>query len=129
MISNVIYIAQPYGNELREINQSDRRRLGKVAVINNKNIKFGKAKDINKRANNYKKDVGHINLTVIVSDEDYSFIEELEKRILRQVDEYRIVGPSGRKLEWLKNISFKELEKIIKQEHDDLKRIIWNIYP
>ena len=121
MGNNVIYIAQPFGCEYREINQSDKRRAGKTAVINDKNIKFGITDDINRRKNDYKKDVGNVDLTVIVNDEDYSFIEKLEKKILKTVDEYRIKNPSGRKTEWLKDMSFDELKRIIENEYMEFK--------
>ena len=119
--NNVIYIAQPFGCKYREINQSDKRRAGKTALINDKNIKFGITDDINRRKKDYKKDVGNVDLTVIVSDEDYSFIEKLEKKILKTVDAYRIKNPSGRKTEWLKDMSFDELKRIIEKEYKELK--------
>ena len=122
MNRNVLYIAKPRGDELRGTNQSDKRK-DETVKVNNKNLKFGKAQDIEIRGKQYTKDVGDTDLKTIVCDDDYKLIEQLEKNILKVVDKYRMISPKNRKLEWLERISYEKLEDIVREEHRKLKVI------
>jgi len=90
----------------------DKRDSKKGTPLAKGHIKFGKAKDLDRRQRNYLKTFGENNFNfqiVHLTPE----IHEIERRIMKEVDEYRVRGILGRKLEWLEGIDIKNLIKVI----------------
>jgi hypothetical protein len=94
------------------VNANDKRIADKCIHVNKLNCKFGKAKCLHRRQNNYYKVFGkeNTNYQPIVLLEEISLAEKL---ILKRLLDYRLRGQSGRLNEWLFNITTEELILII----------------
>jgi len=88
------------------------RIADKAIRVTKENCKFGKAKVLEKSRNNYYKTFGeeYVNFTPIVAVNE---IELAEKAILKELDDYRIIGNTGIKSEWLDSVVANEVERII----------------
>ena len=115
-----IYLVQPKGRLLRPLDL-DRRRIQKVAKVNEKFIKFGKfEKSLEVRYKDYQKIFGDdVKFEVIVSFTDISQLIEFRDHISSIFEGYKISNPgSSRKLEWMTGITFSKAKKIILHEYN-----------
>jgi hypothetical protein len=122
----VIYIAQPTGSHLRRIVKDDPSCL----KVNNKFLKVGKALKFSQRIKDYMDDNEKMVKVVPILDLNNWTKQEiglLETKIKRQVRKFACYNEPGirkdgsyrkrrGRTEWLKGISFKELENIIIDE-------------
>ena len=119
-----IYIAQPLGSRMRVI---DKSRSDKMPDVNDKNIKFGRAKNLKRRFRDYYFDNdGDVQFTPIIIFKDYikEELENLENHIKSSVKPYRMQNPkTNRPLEWLEGLTFNELKGIIHKCHGELNSI------
>jgi len=85
------------------VNAHDPRIADKCIKVNKDNCKFGKARNLLARRQNYYKTFGkeNVNFQMIAR---LDAIDTIEKRILNALDQYRIRGRTGRKNEWLEGI-------------------------
>ena len=107
-----LYIVSLKNDDPISVNANDPRIADKAIKVTKANCKFGKARNLARRKNNYEKVFGQHNVTfkpLVVMEE----IDEAEKVILKMLGEYRIRGRTGRKNEWLEHISPSEVERIV----------------
>ena len=110
-----IYLINPRGPKLRPLDL-DKRRINKVAKVNEDFIKFGKSeRPLWDRHRDYKKIFGDdVKFVPVVIMNNQVKLRSFESYISPLFDEYKISNPnSSRKLEWLKGISFEDAEKKI----------------
>ena len=107
-----LYIVTLNNDEPISVNANDPRMADKAIKVNKANCKFGRAKNLSAREKNYFKVFGehNVNFKPLVRLEE---INIAEKAILKRLDNYRIRGRTGRKNEWLKNISPENVEEIV----------------
>jgi len=95
------------------VNAHDKRISDKCIKVTKQNCKFGKANNFELRRKNYFKTFSEKNVNFIpiarVKLEDLPLIE---KMVLQNLDIYRMAGITGRKNEWLENISFEGVHEI-----------------
>ena len=107
-----IYIVTLNNNEPISVNANDPRIAHKAIKVTKANCKFGKAKSLKAREKNYFKTFGEHNVNFM----PVAFIEDFanaEKSILARLDRYRMRGRTGRKNEWLENVSPDEVLQIV----------------
>lgn len=104
-----LYIVTLNNTEPIHVNAQDPRDKGRSITVTKVNCKFGKARDFERRKRNYYKTFGkqNVNFFPIVA------MEEIECIILKELDQFRIKGSSGRKTEWLENTSYEQVKSII----------------
>ena len=111
MVKSGLYIVTLNNFQPISVNAQDPRIADKAITVTRANCKFGKAKDLVARRKNYVKTFGEQNVNffplVLVKE-----IDVLEKQILKELDEYRMLGRTGRKNEWLEAIHPKKVESI-----------------
>ncbi len=107
-----LYIVTLNNEQPISVNAQDPRVADRAIKVTRDNCKFGKAKVLTNRMNNYYKTFGieNVNYYPIVAIED---ISTPEKYILRELIPYRIRGKSGHMNEWLENISPYQVEDLI----------------
>ena len=120
IIKSGVYIVTLNNTELISVNRGDKRVEEKSIKVNKDNYKVGKCIDFHKRRLNYYKTFGeeNVNFKILYETNDYS---KVEKKILSKLDDYRIKGKSGRKNEWLENISYNEVISIMNEVFDELE--------
>jgi hypothetical protein len=106
-----LYIVTLNNDEPISVNANDPRIAHKCIRVSRLNCKFGKAKSLARRRDNYCKVFGtqNVNFRVIVLTQD---IEVAERLVLKALAQWRIRGNTGRKNEWLVGISATEVEHI-----------------
>lgn len=109
-----LYIVFLKNHELLSVNSQDKRRANKCIKVNHLNCKFGKAKNLLTRKKNYFKTFGEENV-IYTPVATLDQIDISEKLILKELNEYRLRGLTGRRNEWLEKISNEELIQIIFQ--------------
>jgi len=96
------------------VNAHDKRIADKCIKVTKQNCKFGKANNFESRRKNYFKTFGEKNVNFIpiarIKSDELPIIEQL---ILQNLDEYRMKGRTGRKNEWLENISYDSVKEIV----------------
>jgi hypothetical protein len=109
-----IYIVTLNNPHPISVNANDKRVADRAIKVTKDNCKVGKAKDLEKRKNNYFKTFGepNVNFRALAHTEE---IDSIEKVILKGLNEYRMRGISGRKNEWLENISSDETIKMVRK--------------
>lgn len=109
MAQSGIYIVTLNNPYPISVNANDKRVADRAIKVTKDNCKVGKAKDLEKRKNNYFKTFGepNVNFKALAHTEE---IDNIEKIIL---NEYRMRGISGRKNEWLENISSDDTIEIV----------------
>jgi hypothetical protein len=107
-----LYIVQPTNVEPICSYRGDKRREGSGTPIKVGCIKFGKAKNLDRRRKNYEKTFGNNNIFFIPIVYS-SLSHEIEKAVKIQVKASRIRSPKNRPLEWLTDISFQTLKQQI----------------
>ena len=107
-----IYVVELLNKEPIFSCSHDKRKGKQGTPLTKGHIKFGKAVDLDRRQKNYLKTFGDGNFNFQVVHIT-SQIDEIEKRIMKEVDEYRVRGTFGRKLEWLEGININNLIKVI----------------
>jgi len=107
-----IYIVTLNNSEPISVNAQDPRIAHKAIKVTKANCKFGKAKSLRAREKNYFKPFGERNVNFM----PVAFIEDFahaERSILARLDRYRMRGRTGRKNEWLENVSPEEVLQIV----------------
>ncbi len=107
-----IYIVTLNNSEPISVNAQDSRIAHKAIKVTKANCKFGKAKSLRAREKNYFKTFGEQNVNFM----PVAFIEDFahaERSILARLDRYRMRGRTGRKNEWLENVSPEEVLQIV----------------
>ena len=107
-----IYIVTLNNSEPISVNAQDPRIAHKAIKVTKANCKFGKAKSLKAREKNYFKTFGEQNVNFM----PVAFIEDFahaERSILARLDRYRMRGRTGRKNEWLENVSPEEVLQIV----------------
>jgi len=107
-----IYIVTLNNSEPISVNAQDSRIAHKAIKVTKANCKFGKAKSLRAREKNYFKTFGeqNVNFMPVAFIEDYA---HAERSILARLDRYRMRGRTGRKNEWLENVSPEEVLQIV----------------
>jgi len=87
------------------------KRIGRQgSLVKKGSVKFGKTTDLSRREKDYRKTFGEDIFKAIFITKDISKIEE---EIKVELNQHRIIGVRGRKLEWLTGITLSELIKVI----------------
>jgi hypothetical protein len=93
-------------------NAHETRQRGRGTLVPSGSVKFGKTRNLDRRAFNYEVTFGLGNFifkTILIKKD----IDKIENEIKVLVNQYRIIGVYGRKLEWLTGITLSELIKVI----------------
>lgn len=109
-----MYIVTLNNSQPISVNAHDPRVAEQAINVTRDNCKIGKAKDLAARATNYSKTFGRENVTfypVAVTDA----YQQIERAVLRELDDYRMRGRTGRKNEWLHTITPAEALKTLKR--------------
>ena len=111
-IKSGLYIVTLNNDKPISVNANDPRIAGKAIKVTRENCKFGKAKLLNSRKKNYYKTFGeeNVNFKPLILIEE---IQAAEKAVLTRLDNFRVRGRTGRKNEWLENISPEDVESIV----------------
>ena len=112
LMKSGLYLVTLNNEEPISVNANDPRIADKAIKVTKANCKFGRAKNLAVREKGYFKVFGehNVNFKPLVQLEE---IDIAEKAILKCLDNYRIRGRTGRKNEWLKNISPETVEAIV----------------
>jgi hypothetical protein len=106
-----LYIVTLNNEQLISSRADDKRAANTAVKVNRQNCKFGKAKNLLARRENYYKTFGKENVNfhpLAVMDE----IDAAEKAILGRLSDHKVRGSAGYKTEWLVGIEKKEIEAI-----------------
>ena len=106
-----LYIVTLNNEQAISVNANDPRIAHKCIQVSRLNCKFGKAKSLARRRENYGKvfGAGNVNFRAIALTPDIGAAERL---VLRALAEWRVRGRTGRRNEWLVGISDAEVERI-----------------
>lgn len=106
-----LYIVTLNNETPLSVNANDPRIAHKCIHVTRANCKFGKAKSLARRRENYCKVFGRANVNfrpiALTSD-----IGPAERLVLSALGEWRVRGSTGRKNEWLVRIAETEVERI-----------------
>ena len=95
------------------VNAHDKRIADKCIKVTKQNCKFGKANNFELRRKNYFKTFNEKNVNFIpIARVKLEELPIIEKMILQKLDAYRMRGNTGRKNEWLENISFERVKEV-----------------
>ena len=105
-----IYLVTLNNEHPISVNAQDKRIADKVIKVTKENCKIGKAVDLARREKNYYRTFGeeYVNFNCLAILEEIAIVEKL---IMARLDQYRIRGNSGKKNEWLTNISADEAKR------------------
>lgn len=106
-----IYIVSLKNKEFISVNNHDIRRKDKSIKVNYLNCKIGESKKLQKRKEDYFLTFGETN----VEFEIIAFVNNaktLEKSILNELKSFQIISKFGKRNEWLKGITPKEVKEI-----------------
>jgi hypothetical protein len=106
-----LYIVTLNNDQPISVNANDPRIAHKCIRVSQLNCKFGKAKNLARRRNNYCKVFGseNVNFRAIAFTSD---IARAEKLVLAALGAWRVRGATGRKNEWLAGITDSEIESL-----------------
>ena len=106
-----LYIVTLNNEHPISVNANDPRIAHKCIHVTRLNCKFGKARSLLRRRDNYAKVFGaeNVNFRAIALLQDIGAAERL---VLKALGEWRIRGRTGRRNEWLAGISAAEVERI-----------------
>ncbi len=106
-----LYIVTLNNEHPISVNANDPRVADRAIKVTRENCKFGKAKILEGRKNNYYKTFGeeNVNFKPIVRLQD---IDSAENAILEKLDKHRMLGRTGRKNEWLEGINSNQVLEI-----------------
>ena len=106
-----LYIVTLNNEHPISVNANDPRIAHKCIHVTRLNCKFGKARSLLRRRDNYAKVFGaeNVNFRAIALLQDIGAAERL---VLKELGEWRIRGRTGRRNEWLAGISAAEVERI-----------------
>lgn len=116
-----IYIVTLNSSHPVSVNVNDKRAAEQSIKVTKENCKIGKAVDLEKHKKNYFKTFGESNVNFEILATTLS-INSIETSLLIALDEYRMIGPSGSKNEWLENISVNDAKVIVStvfEEHQE----------
>ena len=106
-----IYVARPLRDDLVPVTR-DIRYVDSCAMVNCKNVKVGKAKNLAARERNYHKDFDVENILfvpLLITDE----IRRAESAVLAHLRAYRLRSPKGALMDWLEGISLEDAIRAI----------------
>jgi hypothetical protein len=118
-----IYLVQPAQLQLKIIyNQRDAQRAGDpktILKVNKENIKFGQSNDFVKRYDEFVEIFGNdVKFLEVISIQDVKKLTKFKKRLKNIFNQYCLNSlKDGRKMDWMKEISFEKAKKIILEEH------------
>lgn len=118
-----IYIVTLNNTHPISVNANDKRVADRAIKVTKENCKVGKAVDLEKRKKNYVKTFGESNVNFEILATTHS-IDSIEISLLIALDEYRMIGVSGRKNEWLENISANDIKVIASSVFEEYKNHI-----
>jgi hypothetical protein len=106
-----LYLVTLNNDEPISVNANDPRIADKCIRVTRANCKFGKAKRLTRRCDNYGKVFGveNVNFKVVAFTDDIGLAERL---VLKALSPWCIRGPTGRKNEWLEGIAPTDVERI-----------------
>jgi hypothetical protein len=106
-----LYIVTLNNEQPISVNANDPRIAHKCIRVSSLNCKFGKAKSLSRRRDNYCKVFGteNVNFKPIAFTQDIGLAERL---VLKALCAWRVRGNTGRKNEWLVGIAATEVESI-----------------
>lgn len=106
-----LYIVELTNTHPISVNANDPRIADKCIKVTSANCKFGKAKNLIVRERNYASVFGkeYVVFRTIAYTDD---IVTAERLVLKELLRWRIVGPTGRRNEWLAGVSSADVEKI-----------------
>jgi hypothetical protein len=117
-----IYIVTLNNIEPISVN-ADRPKIAEKCIkVTKENVKVGKAKSLGCRKRDYFKTFGehNVNFYPVVN---IAAVDEVENQIMAALDEYRVIGETGRKNEWLKNISFDQVKDIVNRVLQEIEGV------
>lgn len=111
IITSGLYIVSLNNNEPISVNASDLRIAERCIKVNRNNCKFGRARNLATRKRNYEKTFGieNINFLPVANLVE---IDIAEKVVLRQLSQWQVRGQTGRKNEWLQEITVEKVQSI-----------------
>lgn len=106
-----LYIVTLNNEQPISVNANDARIAHKCIFVSRVNCKFGKAKSLSRRRDDYCKVFGteNVNFKPIALTQDIGLAERL---VLKALGAWRVRGNTGRKNEWLVGIAAAEVERI-----------------
>lgn len=111
-----LYLVMLNNQEPISTNAADPRIAERCAKVNREHCKFGRAKDFAKRRGNYEETFGTQNVNFLpIAALAEADLAAAERCVLEQVSAYKIRGPSGYRLEWLKGIRPEQLIQIAQE--------------
>jgi hypothetical protein len=106
-----LYIVTLNNEQAISVNANDLRIADRCIKVSREHCKFGKARNLLVREQNYIKVFGSENVNfrcIVLMDE----IAKAERLVLEQLSAWRIRGTRGRMNEWLAGIAASEVERI-----------------
>lgn len=101
-----LYLVTLNNSEPISTNAADPRIADRCATVNRDNCKFGQARDFARRRGNYEDTFGASNVSFfVIAAVAETDLDTAERCVLQQLTRYKIRGPSGYRLEWLKGIN------------------------
>ena len=110
-----LYIVTLNNDQPISVNAHDPRHAQRAIRVNKENCQCGKTKDFEARRKTYYRAFGkhHTNFKPVVCLED---INAASRVVMAALDEYRILGKTGRKNKWLQGIKPEKVIKLILSE-------------
>jgi hypothetical protein len=111
MSTSGIYIVTLNNETPISVNAHDPRVAQRAVAVTRMNCKLGKARSLEVRRRNYEKTFGaeNVNFFAIAEVDDIALAE---RSILARLHEFRVLGKTRRKNEWLVGIEPAEVERI-----------------
>jgi hypothetical protein len=95
------------------VKNDDLRHRENTIKVNFQNCKVGQTTNSEARKASYYKTFGEDNVNFNVIAFEVEKCKAVEASILKELDNHRIKGKTGRKNEWLENIGAREVERVI----------------
>lgn len=122
-----IYLVKPVGDHLRIIfNKNDakkRKDPSKILKVNNKNLKFGKCENFERRYKDYQTIFGdNVDFKIILKIKNKSKLERFENLLKTKFIDYCLLSPNNNQsMEWMENITFEKATKIILDSYKEFE--------
>ena len=109
-----VYVVELLNDDPMSVNADRLATADRCIFVNRMNCKFGQAVNLARRQRNYERTFGAHNIKFVYFYETphYSDIERLAKTRLK---DYRIIGRTGRRTEWLHGIAANQVGELIRQ--------------
>jgi hypothetical protein len=109
-----VYVVELLNDNPISVNADRLAIADQCIMVNRMNCKFGQAVNLARRQRNYERTFGvqNVRFTYFFETRHYSDIERLAKAHLTQ---YRMIGRSGRRTEWIQGITANQVVELIQR--------------